>query len=64
MWNSTVNDAKAAENFAATAVTDPGKAADEIGNTASHARHALEIAYNQAAARGWVMLVCRLRISR
>jgi hypothetical protein len=52
VWNSALNDAKAAANFAATAVTDPGKAADEIGNTASHAWHALETAYNQAAARG------------
>jgi endonuclease G, mitochondrial len=51
-WNSAVNDAKAAANFAATAVTDPGKAADEIGTTASHAWHTLETAYNQAAARG------------
>jgi endonuclease G, mitochondrial len=51
-WNSAVNDAKAAANFAATAVTDPGKAADEIGNTASHAWHTLETAYNQAAAHG------------
>jgi endonuclease G, mitochondrial len=51
-WNSAVNDAKAAANFAATAVTDPGKAADEIGNTASRAWHALETAYNQAASRG------------
>jgi hypothetical protein len=33
-------------------VTDPGKAAEEIGNTASHAWHALETAYNRAAARG------------
>jgi hypothetical protein len=39
VWNSALNDAKAAANFAATAVTDPGKAADEIGNTASHAWH-------------------------
>lgn len=52
VWNSTVNDAKAAANFAVTAVTDPGEAADEIGNTASHTWHALETAYNQAAARG------------
>jgi hypothetical protein len=52
VWNSAVNDAKAAANFAQTAVTDPGKAADEIGNTATHAWHALETAYNQAAARG------------
>jgi hypothetical protein len=52
VWSSAVNDAKATANFAATAVTDPGKAADEIGNTASHAWNALETAYNQAAARG------------
>jgi hypothetical protein len=52
VWNSALNDAKAAANFAATAVTNPGKAADEIGNTASHAWHALETAYNQANARG------------
>jgi DNA/RNA non-specific endonuclease len=52
VWNSALSDARAAANFAATAVTDPGKAADEIGNTASHAWHALENAYNQAAAHG------------
>jgi hypothetical protein len=51
-WNSALNDAKSAANFAATAVTDPGKAADEIGNTTSHTWHALETAYNEAAARG------------
>jgi hypothetical protein len=52
VWNSAVNDAKAAANFTAAAVADPGEAADEIGNTASHAWHTLEAAYNQAAARG------------
>jgi hypothetical protein len=52
VWNSAIDDANAAANFAATAVTDPGKAADEIGNTASQAWHTLETAYNQAAARG------------
>jgi hypothetical protein len=52
VWNSAVNDAKAAANFTAAAVADPGEAADEIGNTASHAWHTLEVAYNEAAARG------------
>src|SRR5262249_46295354 len=51
-WNSALNMAKAAGNFAETAVTDPGKAADEIGTTASHAWHALETSYHQAAAHG------------
>ncbi len=53
--NSALSDAKAAANFAATAVTGPGKAADEIGNTASHAWHALENAYNQAAAHSRIL---------
>lgn len=38
--------------FAATGVTDPGKVADDIGNAAGHAWHALETAYNKSAARG------------
>jgi hypothetical protein len=51
-WNSAINDARAAANFTAAAVTDPGEAADEIGKTASDAWHVLETAHNQAAARG------------
>lgn len=51
-WNSALDTAKAAGHFAETAVTDPGKAADEIGTTASHAWHALETSYHQAAAHG------------
>jgi hypothetical protein len=51
-WNSALSDAKAAKNFAVTAVTDLGKVTDEISHTANHAWHALETAYNEAAARG------------
>ena len=51
-WNSALNTAKAAGHFAETAITDPGKAADEIGTTASHAWHALESSYHEAAAHG------------
>ena len=51
-WKSAVNDAKAVGNFAATAATDPGKAAEGIGNTAGHTWDALKTAYDQAAARG------------
>jgi hypothetical protein len=51
-WNSALSDAKAAKNFVVTAGTDPGKAADEISHTASYAWHALETAYNEAAAHG------------
>jgi len=51
-WDAAVHDAKAAGNFAATAVTDPGKAADEVGHAASGAWHAVHTAYDQAAAQG------------
>jgi hypothetical protein len=51
-WNSAVNDAKAAANFTAAAVADPGRAADQIADTASQAWHTLKVAYTQAAARG------------
>ena len=51
-WNSALNTAKAAGHFAETAITDPGKAADEIGNTARHAWQALQSSYHQAAAHG------------
>ena len=51
-WNAAVNDAKGAAKFAATAATDPVKAAEEIGNTAGHTWDALKTAYDQAAACG------------
>ncbi len=51
-WDAAVHDAKAVGNFAATAVTDPGKAATEVGHAASGAWHAVHTAYDQAAAQG------------
>ena len=51
-WDSAVSDAKAAGNFAETAVTDPAKAASEIGHTASGAWNKLSTAYDAAARSG------------
>jgi hypothetical protein len=51
-WDVAVHDAKAAGNFAETAVTDPTKAADEVGHAASGAWHALQTAYDHASAQG------------
>jgi hypothetical protein len=51
-WDAAVHDAKAAGNFAETAVTDPAKAADETGHAASGAWHSVQTAYDQAAAHG------------
>ena len=51
-WDDAVHDAKAVGNFAATAVTDPGKAATETGHAISGAWHSVQTAYDQAAAHG------------
>ena len=51
-WHFAVQDAKAAGSFAESAVTDPSKAADEIGNAATGAWHSVQTAYDQAAAHG------------
>ncbi|HET6237155.1 MAG TPA: DNA/RNA non-specific endonuclease [Acetobacteraceae bacterium] len=51
-WDAAVHDAKAAGNFAETAVTDPGEAAAEVGHAASGAWHVVHTAYDQAAAQG------------
>lgn len=51
-WDSAVKDAKAAGDFAGTAVTDPGKAADEVGHAASGAWHSVQTAYDEASAHG------------
>jgi hypothetical protein len=48
-WNSTVEGAAAVKDFAATAATDPRKAAGEIGDAASEAWHDRKAAYLQAA---------------
>lgn len=51
-WDSAVNDAKAVGNFAETAVTDPSKAAGEIGSAASSAWNSVRTAYDEADAHG------------
>jgi hypothetical protein len=51
-WDDAVHDAKAVDNFAATAVTDPHKAADGARHTISGAWHSVQTAYDQAAAQG------------
>ena len=51
-WDAAVHDAKAAGNFAETAVADPSKAADEVSGAANSAWHSVQTAYDQAAARG------------
>lgn len=52
VWHSALGDAEAAGRFAATAVADPAKAAEEIGAGASRVWRALENAYERANARG------------
>ena len=51
-WDDAVHDAKAVGHFAATAVTDPSKAATETGHAISGAWHSVQTAYDQAAAHG------------
>lgn len=52
VWKPAIDHAKAVRNFAVNVVTDPSKAAGEIGDTAGRACDVLKSAYNRAAARG------------
>jgi hypothetical protein len=51
-WDSAVADAKSAGGFAETAVTNPGRAAREIGSTATAAWTRIATAYDAAARSG------------
>ena len=50
--NTVVQDAQAVGQFAQTAVTDPGKAAGQVGGAVSGAWNQVSTAYQQAAAQG------------
>ena len=51
-WDTAVKDANAVNQFAETAVNDPGKAARQVGDAASSTWGKVSTAYQQAAADG------------
>ena len=51
-WNTAVRDANAVGQFAETAVSDPGKAAGQVGDAVSSTWGKVSTAYQQAAADG------------
>lgn len=51
-WNDAVADAQKAANFAGEAVTNPGQAAQDVGNAVQGAYDNFQAAASQAAAQG------------